>query len=140
MHFNSFFNQIFNKDQFKVQLWAGYRRRVGRFDFALIIAAAFTTLATTGALNGLSAADLGGDCCAVLEERIADLEATTARKGNRKVSLRVSGYVAQEITWWDDGGESNIYLHGLGPTQATHVASRISLTIPSEKPRRPVRR
>ncbi|MDX2204604.1 MAG: porin, partial [Hyphomicrobiaceae bacterium] len=33
------------------------------------------------------AADLGGDCCADLEERVADLEATTVRKGNRKVSL-----------------------------------------------------
>lgn len=67
------------------------------------------------------AADLGGDCCADLEERIAELEATTARKGNRKVSLTISGYVAQEITYWDDGGESNVYLHGMGPTQATHV-------------------
>jgi predicted porin len=67
------------------------------------------------------AADLGGDCCADLEERIAELEATTARKGNRKVSLTISGYIAQEITWWDDGGESNVYLHGLGPTQATNV-------------------
>src|SRR3954452_17826459 len=67
------------------------------------------------------AADLGGDCCADLEERIAELEATTARKGNRKVSLTISGYVAQEVTRWDDGRESNVYLHGLGPTQATHV-------------------
>ena len=33
------------------------------------------------------AADLGGDCCADLEERVAELEATTARKGNRKMSL-----------------------------------------------------
>ncbi|MGL4396980.1 MAG: porin [Hyphomicrobium sp.] len=65
-------------------------------------------------------ADLGGNCCADLEERIAELEATSARKGNRKVSLTISGYVAQEVTWWDDGGESNIYLHGLGPTQASH--------------------
>ncbi len=67
------------------------------------------------------AADLGGDCCADLEERIAELEATTARKGNRKVSLTISGYIAQELTWWDDGEESNAYLHGLGPTQATNV-------------------
>ncbi len=37
------------------------------------------------------AADLGGDCCADLEERIAELEATTARKGNRKVSLTNPG-------------------------------------------------
>ncbi|MBS0232280.1 MAG: porin [Proteobacteria bacterium] len=67
------------------------------------------------------AADFGGDCCSDLEERIAELEATTARKGNRKVTLAISGYVAQELTWWDDGAESNAYLHGLGPTQATHV-------------------
>ena len=41
------------------------------------------------------AADLGGDCCADLEERVAVLEATTARKGNRKVSLNISGWVNQ---------------------------------------------
>lgn len=78
-----------------------------------------------GVLASLSgaaqAADLGGDCCSDLEERVAELEATTARKGNRKVSLTISGYVAQELTWWDDGAESNAYLHGLGPTQGTHV-------------------
>jgi hypothetical protein len=67
------------------------------------------------------AADLSGNCCADLEERIAELEATTALKGNSKVSLTISGYVAQELTMWDDGGERNTYLHGLGPTQATHV-------------------
>jgi hypothetical protein len=33
------------------------------------------------------AADLGGTCCADLEERIAAHEATTVRKGNRKFSL-----------------------------------------------------
>jgi len=38
-----------------------------------------------------NAADLGGDCCADLEERVAELEATIARKGNRKVSLTLSG-------------------------------------------------
>jgi hypothetical protein len=38
------------------------------------------------------AADLGGDCCADLEERVAELEATTARKGNRRMSLTVYGW------------------------------------------------
>lgn len=42
-----------------------------------------------------AAADLGGDCYADLEERVAELEATTARKGNRKVSLEVSGQVTK---------------------------------------------
>ena len=44
-----------------------------------------------GMATGASAADLGGNCCADLEERIAELEATTARKGNRKVSLTITG-------------------------------------------------
>jgi predicted porin len=57
-----------------------------------------------------SAADLGGNCCADLEERIAELEATTARKGNRKVSLTVSGHVNQALFAWDDGAESNAYV------------------------------
>lgn len=85
--------------------------------FLLAVATLCGLLASGGPTR---AANLG-DCCADLEERIAELEATAARKGNRKVSLSVSGYVAQDITWWDDGGESNVYLHGLGPTQATHV-------------------
>jgi predicted porin len=57
-----------------------------------------------------SAADLGGNCCADLEERIAELEATTARKGNRKVSLTIYGQVNQGVLFWDDGGESNAYV------------------------------
>lgn len=54
------------------------------------------------------AADLGGDCCADLEERIAELEATTVRKGNRKVKLEVSGHINEALLYWDDGVESNV--------------------------------
>lgn len=56
------------------------------------------------------AADLGGDCCADLEERVAELEATTARKGNRKVSLTVTGWVNEAVFLWDDGTERNAYV------------------------------
>jgi hypothetical protein len=49
------------------------------------------------------AADLGGDCCADLEERVAELEATTVRKGNKKVSVTLSGWVIKTMNWWDDG-------------------------------------
>lgn len=55
------------------------------------------------------AADLGGDCCADLEERVAELEATTARKGNRKVSLTVYGHVNEQVLYWDDGAMSDVY-------------------------------
>ena len=74
-----------------------------------------------GFATSASAADLGGNCCADLEERIAELEATTARKGNRKVSLTVSGWVGQQVTWWDDGREKNVYVTDLGTTLASHV-------------------
>ena len=73
-----------------------------------------TILVTGGLMLGASvsaqAADLGGDCCADLEERIAELEATTARKGNRKVSLTISGYVDKAVMFWDDSFESNAYV------------------------------
>src|SRR6187200_582767 len=55
------------------------------------------------------AADLGGDCCANLEDRVAELEATTARKGNKKVSVQIYGKVNYATMWWDDGGEQNLY-------------------------------
>jgi len=47
------------------------------------------------------AADLGGDCCADLEERVAELEATVAKKGNRKVSLTIYGQVNAALMWHD---------------------------------------
>jgi len=63
-----------------------------------------------------AAADLGDGCCADLEERVSELEATAARKGNRKVSLTVTGYVTKQIMFWDDGVERNAYIDDIGPT------------------------
>ena len=61
------------------------------------------------ALTPVQAASLGGDCCADLEERVAELEATTVRKGNRKVSVKLSGQVNRGILFWDDGTDSDVY-------------------------------
>src|SRR5262245_3619257 len=55
------------------------------------------------------AADLGGNCCADLEERVAELEATTVRKGNRRVSLTLSGQVNRSVLYWDDGFAHDVY-------------------------------
>jgi hypothetical protein len=77
-------------------------------------ASALAILAAAG-LSGISpatAADLGGDCCADLEERVAELEATTARKGTRKVSLTISGQISQELLFWDDGIRNDMYVTG----------------------------
>ncbi len=40
---------------------------------------------------------------------MAELEATTARKGNRKVSLTLYGWVNKGIMYWNDGRQSNTY-------------------------------
>jgi hypothetical protein len=63
-------------------------------------------------VSSANAADLGGNCCADLEERIAELEATTARKGTRKVSLTISGQISQELLFWDDGIRNDVYITG----------------------------
>ena len=72
----------------------------------------FAIAAAFGLVMGVSsarAADLGGNCCADLEERVAELEATTARKGNRKMSLTISGQVDRVVVWWDDGKSSKAF-------------------------------
>lgn len=66
------------------------------FAAALATCAAFTTLPA-------QSADLGGGCCADLEERIAELEATTARKGNRKMTVVISGQINKAIVYYDLG-------------------------------------
>ncbi|MEO8651236.1 MAG: hypothetical protein ABI391_02970 [Hyphomicrobiaceae bacterium] len=62
-----------------------------------------------GMTSSASAADLGGNCCADLEERIAELEATTARKGTRKVSLEISGWLNKTLLFWDDSIRKDVY-------------------------------
>ena len=75
----------------------------------LAIAALCCVGAAALAAKPAKAADLGGDCCADLEERVAELEATTARKGNKKVSVQIYGKVNRAVMFWDDGGEQNVY-------------------------------
>ncbi len=77
-----------------------------------IIASAILATASAFGSSGASAADLGGSCCTDLEERIAELEATTVRKGNRKVSLTIAGQVNKAFLGWDDGFEDNVYVVG----------------------------
>ncbi|MGH1406610.1 MAG: porin [Rhodomicrobiaceae bacterium] len=86
----------------------------------LLLTTAFS-LALLPVAGTANAADLGGDCCADLEERVAVLEATTARKGNRKVSLTISGWVTQQLMGWDDGIDSDVYVG----TSAADLGNRL---------------
>ena len=85
------------------------------------------------AVSPAQAADLGGDCCADLEERVATLEATTARKGNRKVSLTISGWVNAGLMIWDDGVDSDAYVvSDNGATLGTRITFAGNATINSD--------
>lgn len=94
--------------------------------YAAALAAGFTL-----SLAPAYAADLGGDCCSDLEERVAELEATTARKGNRKVSLTVYGQVNQAVMFWDDNTESNTYVVN-NKTSTSHFGFEGTAAINSE--------
>jgi predicted porin len=74
-------------------------------------AALFLSAAAVGGMSSAaSAADLGGTCCSDLEERVAELEATTARKGNRKVSVEVYGFVTTGIMSFRTDGGSDTFI------------------------------
>jgi hypothetical protein len=76
-----------------------------------VYCAAFASVLVLGALTPAArAADLGGDCCADLESRIAELEATAARKGNRKIDLTVAGAVNRAILYWNDEEDRDTYV------------------------------
>ena len=76
----------------------------------LAIAALFCVMgASVFTQKPARAADLGGDCCSELEDRVAELEATTARKGNKKVTVIVYGKMNWAVDWWNDGHERGMY-------------------------------
>jgi hypothetical protein len=89
-----------------MEMIGGLKRTTSHF----AIAALASVLVGGVAASPSVAADLGGDCCADLEERVAELEATTVRKGNRNVSVTLYGWINAGITWYDTGEESDAYV------------------------------
>lgn len=70
-----------------------------------LIGGAIVAAAALGfAYQKAKAADLGKDGVADLEERVAELEATAARKGTRKVTLTISGQISKSLLWTDGLG------------------------------------
>lgn len=81
-----------------------------------------------------AAADLGGNCCADLEERVAELEATTVRKGNRRVSLTLSGQVSRQIMYWNDNFDQDVYSVDNGLTTSRFGWSAAGGSTPTCRP------
>jgi hypothetical protein len=110
-----------------MEMFGGLTRTSSR----IAIAAAFGLALGGYALSAgpATAADFGGDCCADLEERVAELEATTVRKGNRKVSVTLSGWVVKSFNWWDDGSVSSVAIGDKDYDLGTRFALTGSATI-----------
>lgn len=51
-----------------------------------------------------------GGSLADVDERILELEETTARKGNSKVTIEVTGWINRMILAWNDGRDRDAYL------------------------------
>lgn len=79
--------------------------KYGRFLLALAV-----LCAGAGRTSGVATAAESAACCTDLEERIAELEALSARKGTRKVALTVSGLITWPMMVWDDGSQTGAYL------------------------------
>jgi predicted porin len=90
-------------------------RSIGEVGGHMSKASYLALVAASGLILGMAispakAADLGGGCCADLEERVAELEATTARKGNRVVSLQVYGQVNKALLFFDSDVDSDAFV------------------------------
>ena len=68
----------------------------------LAIASVIAAFESTGAM----AADLGGDCCSDLEERVAELEATTEAIAKRLVVLVSPPIISISTLWFQLVAES----------------------------------
>ena len=75
----------------------------------LLIAAMAGLAIILGPRAPAMAADPAGRCCADLEERLDELDSTTVRRGNRKVTLKLSGHVNKMLLIWDDGVNDDVY-------------------------------
>ena len=45
------------------------------------------------------------------------------------MSLTISGWVGEQVLWWDDGIQRSTYVGGLGTTLASHVSFTGQATI-----------
>jgi hypothetical protein len=100
-----------------------------KFDCTATTLIAILSTLFIGSAPAKAATGFDGECCADLEERVAELEATTVRKGNKKVSVTLSGWILKMGTWWDDGHESGLYWGDGETTLSSNVVISTSAQI-----------
>jgi len=86
------------------------RRVVAGRSTALALSIAAGVLAAGASLNPVRGEALLSSCCDDLEERVAELEATTARHGTNQLSFRLYGQVNRALLMWNDGFDSSSHV------------------------------
>src|SRR5262245_5503913 len=86
------------------------RRVVASRSTALALSIAAGVLAAGASLNPVRGQALLSSCCDDLEERVAELEATTARRGTNQLSFRLYGQVNRALLLWNDGFDSSSHV------------------------------
>jgi hypothetical protein len=103
-----------------MEMFGGLTRTSSRIAIAAALGLGVYALSAAPA----SAQGYGGNCCADLEERVAELEASSVQKGNKKVSVTVSGWVLESMNWWDDGALTDSWVG----TKDADLGSRFAIT------------
>jgi predicted porin len=103
-----------------------------KYNYAAVTIVATLSGMLIGSAPAMAGSGLDADCCADLEARVAELESTTLRKGNKKLSVTLSGWVFKMGTWWNDGHETNLYWGDGETTLASHVEIATSVKIAPE--------
>jgi predicted porin len=100
-----------NKATTKPPSWLSRALNPGRVGLFIVFGVVLAALLIA---TQVKAADLGGNCCSDLEERIAELEATAARKGNRKMSLQIYGQVSESLQYFSVPGFTHLQVQSNG--------------------------
>jgi hypothetical protein len=91
----------------------------------------FAALAAMALLaTPIQAADLGGKDLPDLEERIAELEATVVRKGNKKVSVSLYGQISKSLLYIEADDEEDIWVSENSAAESFLGVSGIAVITP----------
>ncbi len=86
------------------------RRVVAAGSSALALSIAAGVLAAGASLNPVRGEALPSPCCDDLEERVAELGATTTRSGTHQLSFRLYGQINRALLIWNDGFDSGSHV------------------------------
>ncbi|MGL4396945.1 MAG: hypothetical protein ACRCS9_10440 [Hyphomicrobium sp.] len=78
---------------------------------AVLAAATVCAVPQSALAADVSETEDGSDaCCDDLESRVTELETAAVKKGNRHVTLELSGHIHRALLFWDDGTEHDAYI------------------------------